>query len=537
VPIAFNHSSPLGNDVSVFELDGRLTLVQERNIDWVVPHEIADRDETDLETVNNPINQLGAIHSDCVPIVTSNDRVSYLAAVNKRSNALHDKDKDNVTDEVYELYNAITRSMPNLFEEWDENEADREEWLSKFDTSKRNRMEAAWLNVDQATLKDLTQKTGSVKIEALNGKRFDKSAAGRIIYAGSDVFNAVTGPAQMVAMKRLIALLSHTKADGTPQTVGDVQVKLCYQCDDKETAAFIVDDRYKQIVEGDFSRNDREQRERVAHMIDLWFEKLGFPNWYRQLMFDMERYPLTNFKFGVKVLLSYQLATGTTNTTFRNSCYNFGMFAVTCKQQNVTGKALVLGDDILACLNKRLDLKKWISTVADFKMVLKAKSPALNGEATILSRRIFANVEVPFMVPLLGKMLVRFNVRSNQNSAISDSASMAAKALSYAFGCQNVHLLRDIFLRRYEMEDDKASVSLSDLGWQTRSMGYTVDEIKRRTLNAPNLIDDSDFSEWCTDVYDLDFIDVVELFEQTVLDPSRTVLENPNIENMRKDYD
>jgi len=376
-----------------------------------------------------------------------------------------------------------------------------------------------------------------VKIEALNGKRFDKSAAGRIIYAGSDSFNAVTGPAQMVAMERLVDLFSHVAPGGKPVTLGDVEVMLCYKADDIATAAFIKDDRFPEIVEGDFSRNDREQRKRVASIIDLWLEKLNFPPWFRQLLFDLEKYTLTNFEFGLRVELMYQLATGTTNTTFRNSCYNATMFAVTCRRQRRRGKALILGDDILAALNKRLSLTAWVATVAEFKMVLKAKAPRLNGEATILSRRIFADIETPFMVPLLGKMLVRFNVRANQNQSISDSTAMAAKALSYAYGCKNLHILRDIFMARYEMEDDKAEVSVADLGWQTRSMGYTLADIKKRVLDAPNLIDDSDFSEWCTEVYDLDYLEVVELFEATILSAECVVLEMPNIELMRKDYD
>jgi hypothetical protein len=68
-------------------------------------------------------------------------------------------------------------------------------------------------------------------------------------------------------------------------------------------------------------------------------------------------------------------------------------------------------------------------------------------------------------------------------------------------------------------------------------MGYDMADIKQRVLDAPNLVDDDDFSEWCTDVYDLDYLEVVELFEQTVLCADPVVLENPNIEKMRMDYE
>jgi hypothetical protein len=258
-------------------------------------------------------------------------------------------------------------------------------------------------------------------------------------------------------------------------------------------------------------------------------------------MLALEKYTLTNRDFGLKVHLMYQLATGTTNTTFRNSTYNITMFVVTCLIQGRRGKALVLGDDLLAALNKRLDLKEWVKTVADFKMVLKAKSPELDGEATFLSRRIFATVETPFMIPLLGKMLVRFNTRACQNAELSDAGAMAAKALSYAFGCKNCHLLRDIFLKRYEMEMAKGAcddehLGVEDLGWHARSNGYTLEDIKKRTFEAPNLVDDDTLSQWLTTIYDIDLCDTLEVFEATVLDDTQTILEDSRIEYFRKDY-
>jgi len=192
---------------------------------------------------------------------------------------------------------------------------------------------------------------------------------------------------------------------------------------------------------------------------------------------------------------------------------------------------------LLAALNKRLDLQAWVADVAKFKMVLKAKAPRLNGEATFLSRRIFADVQTPFMLPLLGKMLVRFNARANQNPALSDSAAMAAKALSYAFGCKYCHVLRDIFLKRVDMEGGSNEFDVSELGGMARSNGFTVEQLRERIEAAPNLVDDDEFSFWCSELYDLDIIEVVELFEQTILSTSPDILTNPNIEKMARDYD
>lgn len=530
-------SHPYCDDTSVYELEGRLTQIQEREFEWKVRHQISDRDAVDYDALRNRENQLGPVHSACVPIVTSNDPLSYAAAVNKRSNFIQEGPQDDVGDMELAQSLAIIAELPDLFDVWEENDADRERWLAKFDEGKQKRMREAWDNRDLGDIKELTSKNGSVKIEALAGKRFDKTAAGRIIYAGTDLFNAVTGPASMVKMERLVALLSSELPDGAKLTVGEVEFMLGYKKSEIEIASFIKDERFPDIVEGDFSRNDREQRSRVAVIVRAWMAKIGIPEWYLDLMDTCEHYSLTNREFGLRVQLMYQLATGTTNTTFRNSVYNMTMFAVIARRQKRRGKALVLGDDILAALDRRLRLQDWIDDVAKFKMVLKAKAPALDGEATFLSRRLFVDVEIPTMIPLLGKMLVRFNVRANNNDAMSDSHYMAAKSLSYAFGCKHVHFLRDIFLRRFEMEGAREDVLVEDLGWAARTNGYTTQQIIEITRNAPNLVSFEEFSFWSSKVYDLDICEVEELFEATVLSTDVVVLELANIEKMRMDFD
>lgn len=537
VPLPVDISTKYVDPRSVFELEGCLTQIQEREIDWKVKAVMSDREAVDIEALRNRVNQLGPVHSACVPIVTSNDPLSYFAAINKRSNFMQEGPDDDVGAYEFEQACAIIDELPDLFDIWDENESDRERWLAKFDEGKQERMRVAWDNRDLSDHKELRSKSGSVKIEVLCGKRFDATAAGRIILAGTDLFNAVTGPASMVKMERLVALLETRLPGGQQITVGDVIVKLGYKTDAIALARFIRDKRYPEIVEGDFSRNDREQRSLVSKIIDRMMKKIGIPQWYCDLMQLVERYTLTNREFGLRVHLAYQLATGTTNTTFRNSVYNMVMFAVTCRRQRRSGKALILGDDLLAALNKRLDLTEWVKTVASFKMVLKAKAPQLDGGATFLSRRLFTDVETPTMIPLLGKMLVRFNIRANNNDAMSDSRYMAAKSLSYAFGCMHVHWLRDMFLKRFHMEDDSGDVSVEDLGWMARSNGYTTKEIIEQTMAAPNLVDDDQFSFWCSKVYDLDIVEVEELFEATVLCQDPTVLTMANIEKMAMDYE
>jgi hypothetical protein len=312
---------------------------------------------------------------------------------------------------------------------------------------------------------------------------------------------------------------------------------LGYKTNDVKLATFLAQSVHKETVEGDFSRNDREQRSKVALLIDAWLDILGMPSWYRKLLLKLEHYKVQNKRFGFKARLKFQLPTGTTMTTARNSMYNITMFAVACTRQRREADACVLGDDLLAQVNKRFDLDAWVKTVANFKMVLKSKNPQLDGEATFLSRRIFADRTDPCMVPLLGKMLVRFNIRATINDACSDSQYMAGKALSYAYECRHVPTLRDIFIERYEAEDDGGKVTLDDLTWFARSSGiYDVATLLASIKEEPVLVDEWEFGAWCCRHYDLMLTEVEELFRETVLNANITMLDSPILKKKKKNY-
>lgn len=511
-----------------YDASGYLKVVPVRQFDFVVPYELTEGKFTHSEAAN-PLNQLGALHEQCVPLVTSNDFHSFLAAFNKRSNFHQAEEDDDIEDAEFRESLNLIRSLPDIFEIWDDNDSDRERWLDKFDSSKRQRMEDAYGTVADCDAEYLGTKDLSVKQEVLI-KRDDPEWAPRVIYAGNDAFNAVTGPACMIIMERLVSLLAEHK-------VGPVKVMLGYKTNDVKLATFLAQSAHQETVEGDFSRNDREQRSRVARLIDAWLGKLGMPSWYRSLLLKLESYKVQNKRFGFKARLEFQLPTGTTMTTARNSMYNITMFALTCIRQRREADALVLGDDLLARVSKRFDLNDWVKTVANFKMVLKPKAPALDGEATFLSRRIFADRAEPCMVPLLGKMLVRFNIRATMNESCSDSQYMAGKALSYAYECRHVPTLRDIFLERYRDEDDGGKVTLDDLTWFARSSGiYDVDTLLRSIKDEPVIVDEDEFGMWCCLHYDLMLVEVEDLFRSTILDARITMLDSPLLEHMSHDY-
>jgi hypothetical protein len=510
---------------------GHLKVVPVREFSFNVPYELTEG-KFSYEDAPNPINQLGPVIESCVPVATSNDFASFMAAFNKRSNTAASYEQfgaDDIQRDVFDEAMAMIRQIPDKFagRPWDENDLDRQRWLNKFDDAKRLRMEEAWTEtISWADPKYLGTKDLSVKQEILL-KRNDPSWAPRVIYAGNDAYNAVTGPAAMVMMERLVELV-----DGTP--VGDVFVKYAYKANDTSLCDFIITPELKEVVEGDYSANDKHQKYSVLALYLELVKKVNVAPWYAQLLRNLQRFKVQNRRFGLKAWLGNQLPTGCTETTVRNSWYNTLMFAVACRRQRRKARALILGDDLLACMDRRFDLARWVGDVARFKMVLKAKSPQMDGEATFLSRRIFAEVETPCMVPLLGKMLARFNCRGTMNDACTDSQYMAGKALSYAYECRHVPFIRKFFLERYRMEDFHL-VTTDDLTWFTRTSGEDLSNIVAAIEAERVLVSDDELEVWLVMHYDSTLRELEEIFEAVVLSAEQTVLDLPSFSYYSKD--
>jgi hypothetical protein len=514
------------HDRGVNELNGGLRVTTQRDWQPEVPCLINLEASHRFIDMQNPHNQCGPLLEDQVPVVTGSDWDSFSAAFNKRCNVTH---KDDLEDDVYLESLSLLSNIKTQFEEWDENPADRSLWESKFSPDKTKRMRLAMQEADQATYSYLGTKDLSVKLEVLL-KRDDPTWAARVIYAGNDLFNAMTGPAMMEVMRRLEVVLDQ-------ECIGTVKYCTAYKKSDVKLACFIEQDSgaYPHTVEGDYSANDKHQRERVHELFDLFLEKIRMPTWLRRIFLENNKFKVRSFKLGLQATLKNQLATGTTATTPRNSLYNILMFAVSCGRQGLHSRALVLGDDLLARTDEPMDLQTWVGTVDRFKMVLKAKAPRMRGGATFLSKRLVTEVETPFMVPLLGKALARFNARAIYKDDQTHSQYMAGKSLSYAYEMRHVPYLRKYFLARHEYED-KSNLNLEELSWNTKVSGLELDGLVQSILDEPVTISDDTFLDWVMETYSIGLCDVGELMEMIVMSDEPKLVSHPAVVNLSMDW-
>jgi hypothetical protein len=472
-------------------------------------------------------NQLGPVMEGAEPVVTdSKSFESYLAAFDKRSNSQPDED-----DDCSQLFQGLFMDVwapIRPYSEWDVEESDVARWLDKFDAPKRARMVKALDELfdceDDAAY--LGTKTLSVKVEALL-KRYDGKWAPRLIYAGNDHFNALTGPVAMIMMEKLKALTD-------TQVIGGLDVRLAYKRQATDLASHLRDGRekgYTHCAEADFSANDLRQRKFATKGCDHVYGILGCPKWARKLFRDMRKFHVRNLDHGHQADLANQLPTGTTLTTPRNCIWNISIEAIYCKLTGNKGSALCLGDDWLAMMLKATDSTDWETWVEEHsRMKLTAATPELQGESTFLSRRLHVDRDVPIMMPKLGKALARFNARSSPNMAITDEAYMAGKALCYAYEFRFIPRLRELFLMRYHAEGE-AQVELGEISYYTMISGVdSVEGLLEALQDVPDELSEDETREFMMDCYGDEFglVAMLEIAERIILCTDTTTVSAPN---------
>jgi len=489
-------------------------------------------DEMNVAVNHEPVgrlNQLGPVIDGAIPVVTSaHDFSSYLAAFDKRSNSQPDKD-DDCTDDFMKLacslWNKVGKDI--AFDSFDVDDALFERWLAKMDPPKQTRMVKAFreLFCCEDDPGYIGEKSLSVKVEALL-KRYDNKWAPRLIYAGNDHFNALTGPVAMVLCERLMQIFERGR-------LGKIKFKMAYKANDVELASFVrdaSDSGLDHIAEGDFSANDLRQRKGASVVFDHFCKVVGAPTWFRDLLKQMRAFSVRNVEFGHRAQLIHQLPTGTTITTPRNTVWNATIEAVYCQVVGNEGSGVLLGDDILMLLKRAINVTHWQNWVGEHpKMKLTGCSPKLQGEATFLSRRLLIENEDPCMMPKLGKALARFNVRTSPNEAISDSAYMAGKALSYAYEFRHFPLFRDLFLNRYRLEDDKANIDISEVSWFTRASGVNLADLESSIMAEKVLVSEDNTREFLMDAYGDTFglVPAMEICRRVILGRDISVVDAP----------
>jgi len=409
-------------------------------------------------------------------------------------------------------------------------------WLSNFGQEKQARMEAALLTLPTATLHGYTSKDIFVKIEALLVQH-KPNWAPRVIFKGTDLYNAISGPIFNELMLRFDFCLNGMR--------GPWQFRTSYKKTPVEYVGHLERrDEGEYWLEADFSSNDKTQCSDVMLLEVALMRMLGCPEWFVRLHLRSNKFTVKSNKHGISATLENQLPTGATDTTFRNTFWNGCILWSFLRKSRIEScRAMLMGDDMLANMRGvcKYAVRVYESIATDAQMVAKVIRHNSLYTATFLSKFFIPTIYgVHLTVPIIGKALGRFNMRANRNQAVSDHAYMAGKSVGYAYEFRFLPSVRDIFLERFKSEfaylvtKDFKHVQ-AEVSWNARAAGVTLKNITKK-LVEPRVISDGDFAAFCIERYGLLVSDVLDAFKQIVLNTEKVDITGTVMAVLSRDF-
>jgi len=478
------------------------------------------------ETIGNEAQgYLGPMIRDKVPYLATTSRADFLSAFNKRVNNVP---RGNIAPAVRGRSRQLIKEIaPTPLPKFDWDVDLFQSWNSQFDSEKQARMVKAYDLLSSHNLRDYSSKELFTKIEALV-KPHD-SVAPRIIFKGSDVYNCISGPIFTELMVRLKACENN---------VSTAKVMFAYKQHTPEISAFLeAEFRPKSCIEADFSSNDATQ---VADVLDLelaLMQRLGCPKWFLKLHRSASRsYSVYNTKYGVSAVAEHQLATGATDTTFRNSFWNLCIFYYWVKKHKVDKpRVVILGDDMLAVLRERVrrGAANYERAASEARMVAKATMAPKLSKCHFLSKHFVPSDSTGehVMLPMIGKVLAKFNARPNANQGVTDDEYMAGKSLSHAYEYRHCHVLRNLFVKRANrhLAASGGTYSLEGVTYHVRVFSLhkgMIDSFLSGSMFHEDLVTPDDLSRFWDMLASLTFSDVFPLAESIILGDGYALLED-----------
>jgi hypothetical protein len=469
-----------------------------------------------------PDDILGAVFEGDHPYVTDNSFKNFQAAVNKRINYKTEVTADpqilnafnDLLEKKFSSHHEEIRWSPTLFEEWNRTNA----------PAKQIEMASALEEFMRYTDKEFGRKEIFTKVEALLKRHKSDEWAGRIVNASSPLHNALSGPILSAALKRFNAVLSDR------QECSSMMMYIQYAKDSTFCSERMSGDA-EFIAECDFSENDMRQCKNVCPDVEArLLTRLGAPKWLTDIMIKANVYTVVSREHNFSGTVKYQLPSGSTSTTFRNTIWNMSIFWAWKIKWNVRGVAFFLGDDMAAKVTQstfrktRRGRKDASRSYEDMckraRMVGKVKVHTHLVQAEFLSKNFVPSAALGHrMIPKIGKALARLNTRANNNQSIPDPMYMAGKCLSLSWEFRFVSELRDgLAARAAQTGVDLSTLTSEHFSYNFRQemmRSGTAGSVLRTAANVEPL-SYYDMENFCQVRYSMSWEDVLDVFDDIV---------------------
>jgi hypothetical protein len=328
-------------------------------------------------------------------------------------------------------------------------------------------------------VRDYSDKEVFTKIESL--VKPETTVKGRVIFKGTDLYNAVSGPMFMELMRRF-KLCEHGHKLG-------YRFQVAYKETTDSISEFISGGPSGSYLEADFTANDKYQCKTVQRLELVLMKRLGAPKWFLRLHSATNRCRVLNGKYGLMAWIENQLPTGATDTTFRNSFFNLCIFNYWwLGARPGTTRVAILGDDMLAATQHwvRRASARYKKCAEEARMEVKVQMHQHISQCHFLSKHFYPcdSGDRPVMLPFLGKVLAKFNVRPNNNAAVTNDDYMAGKALSACYEFRHCHVLRSMFAERAHLHLARTcgSFSMEGVSWNVRELARDFAELATTSL-------------------------------------------------------
>jgi len=376
-----------------------------------------------------------------------------------------------------------------------------DEYFSKCDPSKAKRLlealDSAQWNSEMATKHVFAKQEVLLK---------DHQAQPRIVYQGTDLYNALTGPVVMELNNRMKQVFSMSN----PRNTGNVAL---YACGMKgEDLGEIMEQARGEPVESDAKNNDGSQPKELRKYEAMFYRKLGGPSWFVREFARTTKIRVWT-RYGISGTIEGERWSGETTTTPGNSYVHMAMMQAALERACIKESTNIHGgDDYLGyVVGDTHKFKAEIEKVFDDTgMVAEVVPQRDRHHATFYRKRYIRGTIGCRPVPQFGRVLSKINLRPNRNSQVNDRDYMSGKYLSAAYEHRHVPGIKDILLA--------TSVRLSDNPYldvrtsKLKEMGGR-DNVSSIVLGSQEH-SVADFSDFLDEVYGITYDSLFELYER-----------------------
>jgi len=326
----------------------------------------------------------------------------------------------------------------------------------------------------------------------------------RVVYQGTDIYNALTGPVIMELNDRMKAIFSLRN----PKNTGNRAIYACGVSG--EELGDVMEQSEGEPIESDMKNNDGSQSAEFRRPEAMFYYKLGAPQWFvREFAKNVKVRVWT--RYGISAHVEGERWSGETTTTTGNSYVSMSLMQAALEKARITESTNIHGgDDYLGYVKGDADaVKAGIHAVTSVSGMKAEVVPQVSRHhATFYRKRYVRSTAGCRPVPQFGRVLAKLNLRANRNTQVNDRDYMAGKYLSAAYEHRFVPGIRELLVNTADQLSDKPFFDLR-LG-KLQEMGGVENIRAMVTSVSPHPV--PEFGDFLGEVYGIGYDDLVDVY-------------------------